>query len=114
MLFQSCVSLISSFHTNRPFRDAFPLKVDVCLPVSCCPLFAGEWSRFEMRFEESKPFRPIEQLMGVLPAASCKALPKPCRPLMTDKNSPIIDFYPKDVREASGGRVSRVLLFSCL
>ncbi|CAN0278720.1 unnamed protein product [Discosporangium mesarthrocarpum] len=50
-----------------------------------------------MAFEESKPFRPIEQLMGVLPAASCKALPKPCRPLMTHKDSPIIDFYPKKV-----------------
>eukprot|EP00904_Undaria_pinnatifida_P002447 jgi/Undpi1/12202/HiC_scaffold_5.g01878.m1 len=53
--------------------------------------------RFDMKFEESTPFRPMEQLMGVLPAASCKALPKPCRTLMTQPNSPIIDFYPKNV-----------------
>lgn len=60
--------------------------------------------RFEMKFEESTPFRPIEQLMGVLPSASCEALPKPCRPLMTSKKSPIIDFYPKDVSDRSWAR----------
>eukprot|EP00903_Cladosiphon_okamuranus_P012637 g11822.t2 len=54
--------------------------------------------RFVMKFDESKPFRPMEQLMGVLPAASCKALPEPCRDLMTKPDSPIIDFYPKEVQ----------------
>lgn len=59
--------------------------------------------RFEMKFDESTPFRPMEQLMGVLPAASCQALPEPCRELMTKPDSPIIDFYPKEVRYLSGG-----------
>jgi len=48
----------------------------------------------EVSFTQGKPFRPFEQLLGVLPAPSSGLLPAPYKPLMEDANSPIIDFYP--------------------
>lgn len=48
----------------------------------------------KVSFEKGKPFRPYEQLMGVLPAASNHAIPEPFRDLMTNEESDIIDFYP--------------------
>jgi hypothetical protein len=48
-------------------------------------------------FELSEPFKPVEQLLSVLPEDSSHAVPKEARWLMGDEESPIIDFYPKDV-----------------
>lgn len=49
-----------------------------------------------LNFDKGKPFKPFEQLMGVLPASSNHALPEIFHPLMSDPDSEIIDFYPED------------------
>lgn len=49
-----------------------------------------------VNFDKGKPFKPFEQLMGVLPASSNHALPEIFHPLMSDPDSEIIDFYPED------------------
>lgn len=55
-------------------------------------------SEIEIRFTRGQPFRPYEQLMSVLPAASNHALPDVFKPLMEREDSPIIDFYPRDFK----------------
>ena len=50
----------------------------------------------KIHFEKGTPFRPYEQLMGVMPAASNHVLPEVFHPLMTEEDSPIIEFYPED------------------
>ncbi|CAF3304786.1 unnamed protein product [Rotaria socialis] len=42
----------------------------------------------------TKPFKPLEQLMSVFPSQSRNFLPSEWQLLMTEKESPIIDFYP--------------------
>lgn len=54
----------------------------------------GGTGEFKITFEIGTPFKPIEQLMGVLPADSNKHIPAPFRPLMEQEDSPIYDFYP--------------------
>ena len=60
-----------------------------------------------MTFDLAQPFKPFEQLMGVLPSRSRKLLPEAFRvwfnsnlsdikDLMTEPSSTIIDFYPPD------------------
>ncbi|GAB7366146.1 hypothetical protein MBLNU230_g7708t1 [Neophaeotheca triangularis] len=49
-----------------------------------------------VEFEKGEPFRPYEQLMGVMPARSNHTLPAIFHPLMTEQESPIIEFYPED------------------
>ena len=55
-----------------------------------------ELAEMDLKFEKGRIFRPFEQLMGVLPAASNHAIPEVFRSLMSDEDSEIIDFYPTD------------------
>lgn len=62
---------------------------------------AGLSTQFE---KNTKPFNPLEQLMGVFPAASSSHVPAPWATLMSDPKSPIIDFYPEDFKIDLNGK----------
>lgn len=55
-----------------------------------------ELDKMDIKFEKGRIFKPFEQLMGVMPAASDHTLPEVFRPLMSDEDSEILDFYPTD------------------
>ena len=59
-----------------------------------------------IEFEKSKPFKPFEQLMAVLPARSKGLMPVVYRSLMTDEKSPIINFYPHEVDIDMNGKTA--------
>ncbi|XP_064599809.1 5'-3' exoribonuclease 2-like, partial [Liolophura sinensis] len=52
----------------------------------------------------TEPFKPLEQLMSVFPAASKQHLPLTWQRLMEDPESPIIDFYPVDFKIDLNGK----------
>lgn len=62
-------------------------------------------SGLSTQFERgSKPFNPMEQLMGVFPAASSSHVPPAWANLMSAPDSPIIDFYPLDFKIDLNGK----------
>ncbi|KAK2459914.1 hypothetical protein APHAL10511_008114 [Amanita phalloides] len=61
---------------------------------------------YEMAFEFDLgvPFKPFQQLMGVLPVASKDHIPPAYQDLMYGANSPILDFYPLDFEQDLNGK----------
>lgn len=49
-----------------------------------------------IKFEKNRPVKPFQQLLMVLPQQSKELLPLRYRDLMTDINSPIIEYYPDE------------------
>ncbi|KAI4171680.1 MAG: hypothetical protein LQ343_004073 [Gyalolechia ehrenbergii] len=58
----------------------------------------------DMNFQLGQPFRPYQQLMGVLPDRSKRIVPTSYHDLMTKPDSPIIDFYPRDFELDMNGK----------
>uniref|UniRef100_A0A4Y0BJ93 5'-3' exoribonuclease n=1 Tax=Anopheles funestus TaxID=62324 RepID=A0A4Y0BJ93_ANOFN len=69
--------------------------------------FASDLKHLEnvnTHFDPGTPFKPLQQLMGVFPAASRSHVPDAFAELMVDPCSPIIDFYPIDFRIDLNGK----------
>ena len=58
----------------------------------------------DLNFTLGQPFLPYQQLMGVLPDRSKSIVPTAYWELMTEKNSPIIDFYPREFELDMNGK----------
>uniref|UniRef100_A0A8D8TWE9 5'-3' exoribonuclease n=1 Tax=Cacopsylla melanoneura TaxID=428564 RepID=A0A8D8TWE9_9HEMI len=52
----------------------------------------------------TQPFKPLEQLMSVFPAASSSHVPPAWADLMSNPDSQIIDFYPEDFKIDLNGK----------
>ncbi|XP_071544805.1 5'-3' exoribonuclease 2 homolog isoform X2 [Panulirus ornatus] len=86
--YQGCVSWDWYFpYHYAPFASDFTNCADV-----------------DVTFHLGEPFNPLEQLMGVFPAASRSHVPEPWGELMCDPESVIIDFYPEDFKIDLNGK----------
>eukprot|EP00190_Bangiopsis_sp_CCMP1999_P001137 CAMPEP_0198735810 /NCGR_PEP_ID=MMETSP1475-20131203/61887_1 /TAXON_ID= ORGANISM="Unidentified sp., Strain CCMP1999" /NCGR_SAMPLE_ID=MMETSP1475 /ASSEMBLY_ACC=CAM_ASM_001111 /LENGTH=649 /DNA_ID=CAMNT_0044499531 /DNA_START=328 /DNA_END=2277 /DNA_ORIENTATION=- len=59
---------------------------------------------FRVRFKKGKPFRPLTQLLAVLPPDSADFLPLPFKKLMTEEKSTVIEFYPSEFQVDYNGK----------
>ena len=55
-------------------------------------------------FEQGTPFTPLLQLLSVLPPQSAGFLPPSYQQVMTDVDSPVVDYYPKDFEVDANGK----------
>ncbi|KAL8057894.1 hypothetical protein ABFX02_04G213100 [Erythranthe guttata] len=61
-------------------------------------------TQINLKFQKGLPFKPFDQLMGVLPPRSAHALPISYKELMVDENSNIFDFYPIEFETDTDGK----------
>ncbi|KAA1131711.1 hypothetical protein PGTUg99_014631 [Puccinia graminis f. sp. tritici] len=59
---------------------------------------------YKFSFELGSPFKPFEQLMGVLPGLSSTHVPPAFQDLMTKPDSPILDLYPTSFETDLNGK----------
>ena len=62
------------------------------------------FSDFTVKLDKGKPFLPFQQLMSVLPRGSMQHIPPGLTPLMTEAESPILDFYPTEFASDLNGK----------
>ena len=58
----------------------------------------------KISFSLGQPFRPFQQLLGCLPPASKNMLPRVYQWLMTDQESPVLEFYPEEFKIDQNGK----------
>ena len=58
----------------------------------------------EFKFEDTKPFPPLAQLLSVLPPQSAVLLPPVLGELMTEPSSPLAPYYPNDFETDPNGK----------
>ncbi|KAI7933295.1 hypothetical protein MJO28_017740 [Puccinia striiformis f. sp. tritici] len=59
---------------------------------------------YKFSYNLGKPFKPFEQLMGVLPELSSAHVPPAFRELMINSESPIVDLYPREFETDLNGK----------
>lgn len=105
LLLQRCciLGLVLQLSLCAPYlRYVLHFGVDICHSTFYVDLLNVD--KMSFNFELGTPFKPFEQLMGVLPAASMEHIPEAYRDLMYGSNSPILDFYPTEFEQDLNGK----------
>ena len=61
-------------------------------------------THYYFHFTSGTPFTPLLQLLSVLPPQSGSFLPPSYMDVMTDPQSPCVDYYPKDFEVDANGK----------
>mmetsp|Transcript_36086 Transcript_36086/g.90097 ORF Transcript_36086/g.90097 Transcript_36086/m.90097 type:complete len:1158 (+) Transcript_36086:81-3554(+) len=84
-----------SWHWYYPYHYA-PFATDLANVINM--------EEVPQEFDNGTPFRPLEQLMAVLPPGSSHALPAALGKLMKDENSPLANIYPLTFESDMNGK----------